>query len=498
MVEDMKAEPIWNIFSPLFMPKTIAVVGASSTRLSYGNIFIRRLLAFGFQGTIYPIHPSQNLIENLPAYPSLGDTPEPIDYAYIAVPPAQVTDVLAKARGQVRIAQVISSGFAEVEGGQILQDSLVRAARQAGVRVLGPNCLGTYSPRGRLTYVDGVSSISGSIGIISQSGGLSVDVLLRGQRRGLQFIGVVTVGTSADLGPSDLLELFLADAQTKIIGIYLEDVKDGQRFFQLLHHARGTKPVVLLIGGRTQQGQRAAASHSGALVRDERIWIALAKQTGAVLVDTLEQFLAVLLAFQTQTPRPERPTRRVVLFGNGGGAGVLATDFFARQGLEVAPFEKPVYEALQRLNLPPGSSITNPIDTPAGTLKQEDGRIAERILEIILTMSDPDAVVIHLNVATILGFTNQESDVMGNIIHAVNQLQSRYPDLPHCLLVLRTDGDPDTEALKRDERVQAIALGIPVYDELTDAGYALAGMQTYERYQYALIHDQGNEQFHTR
>ncbi|MHB8600764.1 MAG: CoA-binding protein [Ktedonobacteraceae bacterium] len=495
MVDAMKADSIQELFAPLFTPATIAVVGASSTRLAYGNIFIRRLRAFGFQGTIYPIHPSHSVIEDLPAYPSLGDTPEPVDYAYIAVPPAQVTNVLAKARGRVRIAQVITSGFAEVEGGQILQDEMVRAARQAGVRVLGPNCLGTYSPRGRLTYVDGVSAVPGSIGIISQSGGLSVDVLLRGQQRGLQFSGVVTVGNSADLGPADLLEFFLADVQTKIIGIYLEDVKDGQHFFQLLHHARGAKPVVLLIGGRTQQGQRAAASHSGALVRDERIWMALAKQTGAVLTDTLEQFLAVLQAFQTQTPRPTRPTRQVVLFGNGGGAGVLATDFFARHGLEVTPFEKPVYEALQQLNLPPGSSITNPIDTPAGALKQEDGHIAGRILEIILTMSDLDALVIHLNVATILGFTDQEVDVMGNIIQAVNQLQSRYPDRPHCLLVLRTDGDPATETLKRIERTQAVALGIPVYDELTDAGYALAGIQAYERYQYALIHNQGGELF---
>ena len=134
---------------------------------------------------------------------------------YISVPAAQIPKMLAEARGRVRFAQVISSGFAEVDEGKALQEDLVTAARAGGCRMLGPNCLGMYSPRGRLTFIEDGSEEVGSIGVISQRGGLGTDIVRRGQVRGLRFSGVVTVGNSADLGPNDLLEFYLADPQTR-------------------------------------------------------------------------------------------------------------------------------------------------------------------------------------------------------------------------------------------------------------------------------------------
>jgi acyl-CoA synthetase (NDP forming) len=325
-------------FRPLFQPKTVAVLGASSRGGTVSNIFIRRIREFGFDGAIYPIHPSAESIDGLPAYRSLADTPEPVDYAYIAIPGAQVPPLLRQAAGRVRFAQVISSGFGEVDEGRQLQEQLVAAAREGGMRVIGPNCLGIYSHRGKVAFTETWPEALGTVGVISQSGGLGTDIVRRGITRGLKYSAVVTVGNCADLAPEELVEFYLADDQTRVIGMYIESAGDGRRLFELLRDAKGRKPVVILKGGRTRLGKMAAASHTGSLAGDDRAWVALSRQTGCVLVPTLDEFLDALLAFQTLAPRAQRPTRRTVLFGNGGGASVLATDGFARVGLEVAPF----------------------------------------------------------------------------------------------------------------------------------------------------------------
>jgi len=467
-------------FKPLIEPKTIAVVGASATSMSAANVFIRRMREFGYSGRMFPIHPSADLVDGLTAYRSVADTPEPIDYLYISVPASHIPKMLAGANGRVRYAQVISSGFGEVDEGKALQEELVASARAGGLRMLGPNCLGMYSPRGRVTFVENGPTEVGTIGIISQSGGLGTDIVRRGQIRGLRFSAAITVGNSADLGPNDLLEYYLADPQTEVIGIYLEAVRDGRRLFDLLKANGARKPVVLLKGGRTQQGRAAAASHTGSLAGDDRVWVALSRQTGALLVETLDQFLDTLLAFQQLTPRSSRPTREVVMFGNGGGTSVLATDLFARLGLNVTPFAQTTLDALTALKLPPGSSITNPVDTPVGTLQQDEGRIAEKILDAIYSTCTPEVLVMHLNMTAFVGRT--KNDVLGNLMQAVLRVQSRFPGRTHLLLVLRSDGEPEVEARKRAFREQALSLGIPVYDEMMNVGWALSALSAHERF----------------
>ena len=273
--------------------------------------------------TIYPIHPSAAEVEGLKAYPSLGRTPEPVDYAYVAIGAERIPDAIAEANGRCRIAQVISSGFGEVEEGIALEHALVEKARAAKVRVLGPNTLGTYSPRGGLTFPQNAPKAVGTVGIVAQSGGLSTDIVKRGEWRGLRFSGLVTIGNSADVGPHELVEYYLEDPQTKVIGLYLEDIKNGRAFFDLLRSPKATKPVVILKGGRSRQGRLAAASHTGALAGDERAWEALPSQLPVAMVSTVDEFLDALLALQFLTPRPSKPTNLVTLFGNGGGSSVL-------------------------------------------------------------------------------------------------------------------------------------------------------------------------------
>ena len=478
------AEPVPVDFGPFFEPETVAVLGASAERFAVGNNCIARLRESGFAGDIYPIHPTADEIDGLPVYRSLGETPKPVDYAFIAVGASRVPEMLRAAKGRLKFAQVISAGFGEVSEGIDLQRDLVAAAREGGSRVIGPNCLGLYSPRGRVTFAKGSSMEPGSVGVISQSGGLGTDIVRRGLLRGVRFSGLVTVGNSADIGPNDLLEYYLSDPATKVIGMYLEDVKDGGRFARILRAAKAVKPVVILKGGRTRAGQAAAASHTGSLAGDDRVWAALEKQTGCVLVETLDDFVETLLAFQMLTPNSSRPTKRIVMFGNGGGTSVLATDYFARLGLDIEPLSARAQTTLTALKLPPGTSIVNPIDTPVGTLQTEHGKIAEKILDAVYAANEAEAIVMHLNLAAFVG--RSAVDPLENLMQAALRVQAKYPGQSHFMLVLRSDGGAEIDAAKREYRTRALEVGIPVYDELANAARALAALRKVEEFQRAL------------
>jgi len=466
-------------FTPLFEPKSVAVLGASTKDVSIANTFIRRMKDFGYAGRIYPIHPSAPEIEGLKAYPSIERAPEPIDYAYVAISAERIPDAIAEGKGRCRIAQVISSGFGEVEEGREIEHLLVEKARAAGVRVLGPNTLGSYSPRGGLTFPANAPKALGTIGVVSQSGGLSTDIIKRGEWRNIRFSGLVTIGNSADVAPHELVDYYLEDAQTKVIGLYLEDIKDGRAFFDLLRSAKASKPVVILKGGRSRQGRLAAASHTGALAGDDRAWEALPEQLPVALVDTADEFLDALLALQCLTPRPEKPARVVTLFGNGGGSSVLGCDAFAKVGLAVPPFDAPTRERLEALQLPPGTSVANPIDTPVRTLQEKDGWVAGEILDIVFRYSKPDAVAMHLNLAAFVG--RGQSTPLDNLLMVIEQTQKEWQGAAHFLLALRSDGSPELDEQKRIYRDKASAVGVPVFNEIPEMAKALAVVGHIER-----------------
>ena len=469
-------------FAPLVEPQTMVVVGASASGVTPGNEFIRHSRALGYRGRVIPLHPSAAVVEGEAAVRSFAEIDGVVDYAYFAVAAAQIPDLIAGAAGKLRFAHIMSSGFGEVEEGRDLERRLAEVARTSGVRVLGPNCMGVYSPRGGITFIGGSDATRGSVGVVSQSGGLAVDMILRGRNRGLRYSALVTIGNSVDVGPAELLEFFVADPETRVIGLYLEDVKDGRLFFNALRDARAAKPVVLLLGGQTAQGRQAAASHTGSLASDLAIWHGLVRQTGVCLTSSLDEFLDALLAFQTLAPRLGQPTRRVVLFGNGGGTSVLAADEFGRRGLEVAPMAVAAIEALAALKLPPGTSIANPIDAPAGAMRQEEGRIAERIFDCVFELAVPDAVVMHINLPVFVSSADQRADFLANLVAAALRVRQKHAHGPHFFLVLRSDGGEASEARRREFRGIAVAQGIPVYDEMPSAAQALAALSAYERF----------------
>lgn len=477
--EPSTSRPALDEFRPLFEPKTVAVLGASTKDVSIANTFIRRMKAFGFRGAIYPIHPTAGEVEGLEAYPSLAETPQPVDYAYVAIGARRIPEALGGAGGRCRIAQVISAGFGELEEGRELEKTLLEQARAGRVRVIGPNCLGTYSPRGGLTFPADAPREVGTIGVVSQSGGLSTDIIKRGQWRGLRFSGLVTIGNSADVKPHELVEYFLEDPQTRAVGAYLEDVKEGRAFFELLRSRKATKPVVILKGGRSRQGRLAAASHTGALAGDDKAWDALTAQVPAVLVSTVDEFIDTLLALQHLELRPERPTRMITLFGNGGGSSVLGADIFAGVGLDVSPFGPQTRGPLDALGLPPGTSVANPIDTPVRTLQEKDGWVAGEILDIVYEHARPDAIALHLNLAAFVG--RGGVDPIANLLTVVEESQRKWPGVAHFALALRTDGSAELDERRRLYREKARAVGVPVFDEIAGMARALAGVGHLEK-----------------
>lgn len=471
--------PARETFRALFEPRSVAVLGASTKDVAIANTFIRRMKAFGYAGEIWPIHPAAEEIEGLRAYPSLADTPGPADYAYVAIGANRIPGVIGAAKGRLGVAQVISSGFGEVEEGRALQDDLVAQAEAAGVRVIGPNCLGTYSPRGGLTFPSDAPAEVGHVGVVSQSGGLSTDIIKRGQWRGLRFSGLVTIGNSADVKPHELVEYYFDDPQTRVVGLYIEDIREGRAFFDLLRSHPAPKPVVVLKGGRSELGRIAAASHTGALAGDDRAWDALAAQMPVAMTQTVDEFIDALVMLQHVTLRPEKPTRQVTLFGNGGGSSVLGADAFAHWGLEVAPFAGAAREALEAMGLPPGTSVANPIDTPVRTLQEKDGFVAAEILDHVCKLARPDAVAMHLNLAAFVG--RGSVDPIGNLFAVIAQTVQNYPGLAHFALALRSDGSPELDATRRDYRERARKIGLPVFDEIAPMARALAIVGQIER-----------------
>lgn len=474
----------------LLQPQSIAVIGASASRANMANLFLRNLRAYGYAGRVVAIHPGADRIDGVEATASLADVDGPIDYAYVALPASKVAAALEPGRQRIAFSQVVSSGFGETVDGLELERDLVGLCRSGGMRLLGPNCVGLHSTQGRVTFVDRAPTRSGPVSVISQSGGLSVDVLRYGEGRGVGFRSVISIGNSADLRPAELVEQFLDDDETQIIGLYLESLAAGREVLDVLRSRPRTKPVVLLAGGRTADGSQAAVTHTGALAGHHLLWPAIARQAGIVLVDTLHEFVDALAVLRYSNLSEVSGDCDVVLFGNGGGTSVLAADSLERAGLRTPRLPDEVVAALENLGLPPGNGLSNPIDAPAGTLMVDHGGVAEPIMRTILDGAVPWAVISHINVGVMVSNSTDGSDVVEGLIAGI--VRARDAAVHSCfhLLVLRSDGEAGTEARIAGYEQIAQGHGLPVFRELTEAAVAARCLQQAQQYARRAVRDQ--------
>ncbi len=346
----------------LLWPRSIAVVGASANERSAGFEFVQGLQKVGFPGPIYPVNPKLDELLGLKAYPRLEDIPGTVDFVMSAVPATAALDMVegAKAKG-TKLIHLFTARFSETgrKEGADLEQELRRRTSEAGIRVIGPNCMGVYYPKAKLTFDPELPTDPGNIGFLSQSGGHAYRVIGRGASRGLKFSKVVSYGNALDLNEADFLDHFAQDPDTDFVAAYVEGVRDGRRFFDALRRVAATKPVVVLKGGRTDAGHAAASSHTAALAGQQTVWRAAVRQAGAIEVGSINELIDMLVMFRTGGLAKGR---RVAVLGGAGGETVEAADLCQEAGLELTPIPPEVREKL-RDDLPfAWDWIGNPID----------------------------------------------------------------------------------------------------------------------------------------
>ncbi|MBL8702419.1 MAG: acetate--CoA ligase family protein [Alphaproteobacteria bacterium] len=396
--------PSFPDLTRLLAPASIAVVGASDQPGNLGGVAIRFLRKFGFPGDVLPVNPKRSEVHGLRCVPRLSELPPGVDLAVLATG-AESTPALVRECGAAGIpfAVIWAGGFAEVGGrGRELQDELVTACREAGVAVVGPNCIGiinswlpaTASFASFLLETD--SLLRGNISVVSQSGGLATMAQALAQRAGIGFRYMISAGNEATLTLADFIHALARDPQTKVIAVYLEGVRDGERFLASLAAAREAgKPVVVLKGGDTAASARAAAAHTGALAGEGRVWDAVFRELAAIRVQSLEELLDVSLYLSTSdlTKLPKGPGIAPVT--TGGGIGVLSADQCARHGL-VTPLLAAETRAALRALAPPIAAVDNPIDlTPTVYNQAEWFAKFGRCLDTIAADPGIDAVLVQ-------------------------------------------------------------------------------------------------------
>jgi len=305
--------------APFWDARRIALVGASAqpVKLSYG--VLQNLVRSGYPGRIYPVNPRGGEILGLPVYRSLAEVPDPVDLAILMVPAEQSVAALeACGRRGIRAAILVASGFAERGGeGREREEALRAIARRYGLRFIGPNAVGLIDTRIPLntTFIHRMPE-PGPVGLVSHSGAVCGGLLDWGAAAGIGFSRVISLGNQADIDLADALLSLMADPFTQVVAAYVEGIRDGRRFLEAARRVSERKPLVILRAGRTPEGARAVASHTGALALPERIFRAVARAVGAIVVDSLEALMDAALALAMQPPPPGP---RAVILTNAGG-----------------------------------------------------------------------------------------------------------------------------------------------------------------------------------
>jgi acetyl coenzyme A synthetase (ADP forming)-like protein len=347
----------------MFSPKSITVIGASRTPTKIGHETLKNVLVYDFKGKVYPVNPNASEILGVKCYPNVKDIPDDnIDLAIIVVPSHKVPGILRDCGEKgVNAAVIISSGFVEIgDSGKKLADEVLSIAREHGMRILGPNTMGFKNPVEGLdaSFVFGMP-YKGVISIVSQSGALSIGVIHHALMEKIGLSKVIGIGNKLDIDDADLIEYLDDDENTKVIAIYMEGVKNGKRFFDVLRKC--SKPVVIIKGGRTEAGAIAASSHTGSLAGADNVYNGVFKQTNTIRVGDVTELFDVAHAL-AQQPIPKG--NRIGIVSNGGGPAILIADGCVENGMLVPELADTTIQKLRKI-LPPLVLPGNPVDLVA-------------------------------------------------------------------------------------------------------------------------------------
>lgn len=440
-----------------FHPKAVAVVGAAREPGKVGHFVFHNLLDAGFEGPVYPVNPKADTIEGYEAYPSVADCP-PTDLAVVVVPAPAVPGVITECgKAGVHAAIVISAGFTEAgPTGSALERELVARAREGGVRVLGPNCLGVISSAARLnaSFAAGFPP-EGPVAFMSQSGALGTAILDYASGEGIGLSHFVSLGNKADITETDLLKVWHDDPETSVIAAYLESVSDGSAFVEAAREITQETPVIALKSGTSDAGARAVSSHTGSLAGSDAAYDAAFRAAGIVRADSVQHLFDLAAGLSLQ-PVPKGPG--VAILTNAGGPAVMATDACDHLGLSLASLEGDTIDALRSL-LPEHAALYNPID--------------------ILGDADPDRYAKALRVLL------HDPNVRALIAILTPQAMTRPTETARLLVDVASDSDVTVLGcfMGRDTVEEAWEVlregGVPNYPFPERAAAALAGMMQY-------------------
>lgn len=466
----------------LFRPRAIALAGVSADASKPGPAqwYLMSLIKFGYPGKIYPLHPAGGEIDGLKVYKNLAGIPGEVDYLVSAVSarhtPQLIRDCAAKG---VKAAHLFTSGYSEIEdsAGRRLEEEVLRIASEGGVRLIGPNCMGIYCPSAGLTfageYADqaGFPTRSGTLGLISQSGGNCIYCIREASERGLFFSKAISYGNAADLNECDFLEYLAEDPETAIIAMYIEGIKDGQRFKQALRRAVKSKPVIIYKAGNTETGARACASHTSAIAGSSAVWQALFNQLGVIQVAGMSELvdISVTLAFM-KTPAG----RNAVVAGSGGGVGVQAADDITAAGLHLPFLHVDLRRTLHGIyGTEAGSMFRNPLDIPP--LGSVDHHV--RAIQAVADSKDVDIIIMQFPLD--LWALSRRSVLMGRFIEVVTALKESISK--PLAVVLHNSITVQARRLEEDVRARFGALEMPVYPSISSAAHAIDRYIRYNR-----------------
>ncbi len=397
-----------------FKPKFIAVVGASREQEKVGHRIFRNLVEGGFKGQLYPVNPKADEVLGIKCYSSVSDVPRGIDLAVIAVP-AKIVPAVAEECGRkgVKGLIVVSAGFSETgrEGTQ-LEKELLAVCQKYGMRMQGPNCLGFISTQNCMnaTFAAAQPAV-GNIAFISQSGALGSAILNWALQNDVGFTSFISLGNEADLNAADFLEALADDESTRAVGLYVEGVKNGQRFIEEARNVSRKKPVIALKAGTTDVGVRAVSSHTGSLAGSDTAFSAAFRKAGVLRVNALEELFELVLAFEDQ-PLPNG--RNVLIVTNGGGPGILTADACEKNSLELPLLEFELIEEL-RGQLPPHASLSNPLDVLGDADESRYGLalkagLKSQNVDGIIVILTPQAMTPSEKVAEVVAEVRRSSD----------------------------------------------------------------------------------------
>ncbi len=453
--------------APLFYPRSVALVGISSTATNVGYMFLQSLLAAGFP-KVYPVNPKGGELLGLKVYPSIKDIPGEVDLALLTVPRESVPEIAREcAQKRTKAIVLYGAGFAEIgPEGRAFEEEIVRIAREGGTRVIGPNCVGTYNPSAKLIPQLILPKESGPVGVISHSGFLFYYLLMSIAATGLRPSKGVSCGSDSDLTCVDFLEYLGQDPETKIIIAYLEGIRDGHRLLQVAREISLSKPIIVMKGGHTDAGIKASVSHTGTLAVSTAVWRALCNQTGIISVDSFEQMMDALLALN-HLPQPKG--RRVGIITTPGGLGVTATDACSQLGLEIPQLTAETRKQLAGVVEPLGTSVNNPVDLGLIAALAPDYYVKESIR---IVAKDPNIDML------LTAFTGPpgDDDVRDRKVADLLLSEIAKGGKPTVICGATPQGWP------RGELRFLTQSNVPVYPEPRRAAYALAKLTEYSEF----------------